>query len=406
LEIEWARMPKDAETDADFAAYEAKHRDTIAKLREATKRPGLGALIVLDGKDEDQLLATGMRLHYMTISQNACIVLLSQARRAAADGDFDTAMADVIAVLKLARQFQEQPFLVSGLQTMTYANMAYEAINQLVRDYGAELTATQLRDLAHAVASVELDWSWWIKSERLLSRDMMQRLFTDDGRGDGHFIGKGLELLGDIVNGDLSRNCALAAISPVAIASRREMTDFFERYFDEVIARGDQPVWEWQSPEPDDLWMRWSKFQQYKYFPLVMILPSTSGARRRIEQCRGLQGGVLVGLALEVYRREHGAWPESLDALSPQYLPRVPVDRMTGKPLRYVVRDDRPVVYSVGADLDDDGGRWPAGRSAEWDASPGGIWEGSQRVDGDWVLWGGEEKVDEEGSPEANSLSL
>ena len=44
---------------------------------------------------------------------------------------------------------------------------------------------------------------------------------------------------------------------------------------------------------------------------------------------------------------------ERLDQLVPDLLPAVPADRLDGQPIRYVVRDGRPVVYSIGRDRND-----------------------------------------------------
>ena len=64
-----------------------------------------------------------------------------------------------------------------------------------------------------------------------------------------------------------------------------------------------------------------------------------------------------VAIALTLWKRRHGQWPERLEQLVPDLLPAVPPDRADGKPLRYVVRDGQAVVYSIGQDRDDDGGR-------------------------------------------------
>jgi hypothetical protein len=58
--------------------------------------------------------------------------------------------------------------------------------------------------------------------------------------------------------------------------------------------------------------------------------------------------------AIHLYRNAHGQLPDHLEALVPVYLESVPLDPYDNKPLRY----DRAklVVYSVGANLTDDGG--------------------------------------------------
>ena len=64
-----------------------------------------------------------------------------------------------------------------------------------------------------------------------------------------------------------------------------------------------------------------------------------------------------VALAVERFRLEHGALPDSLDALVPRYIDAIPEDPFTGKPLLY--RKLEPAgyaVYSVGEDSTDNQG--------------------------------------------------
>ncbi len=63
-----------------------------------------------------------------------------------------------------------------------------------------------------------------------------------------------------------------------------------------------------------------------------------------------------VALALGGYHAEHGKYPADLNALVPGYLEKLPVDFATGRLPVYRVEDGVAVVYSLGADLDDDGG--------------------------------------------------
>jgi hypothetical protein len=63
-----------------------------------------------------------------------------------------------------------------------------------------------------------------------------------------------------------------------------------------------------------------------------------------------------VGLALAAHKADSGDWPESLDALSPEYLRAVPADRFAGRPLVYRRHDGGYLLYSVGPNLEDDGG--------------------------------------------------
>jgi hypothetical protein len=65
----------------------------------------------------------------------------------------------------------------------------------------------------------------------------------------------------------------------------------------------------------------------------------------------------IVACALERYRLANGQFPETLNAISPQYLEKMPLDVITGEPLKYRrTTDGQFVLYSVGWDEKDDGG--------------------------------------------------
>ena len=64
-----------------------------------------------------------------------------------------------------------------------------------------------------------------------------------------------------------------------------------------------------------------------------------------------------VAVALERYRLAHGEYPESLDALAPRFIAKVPHDVIGGQPLKYRrTSDGQFVLYSVGWNEKDDGG--------------------------------------------------
>lgn len=63
-----------------------------------------------------------------------------------------------------------------------------------------------------------------------------------------------------------------------------------------------------------------------------------------------------VALAIGGYHAEHGAYPPDLHALVPAYLDSLPTDFATGELPVYKVEDGAAIVYSLGTDLEDDGG--------------------------------------------------
>jgi len=66
--------------------------------------------------------------------------------------------------------------------------------------------------------------------------------------------------------------------------------------------------------------------------------------------------GLLAVVALELYRHAQGAYPETLEALTPDYAEAVPMDAYAAEPFRYSLKDGAYQMYSVGRVAGDDGG--------------------------------------------------
>ncbi len=64
-----------------------------------------------------------------------------------------------------------------------------------------------------------------------------------------------------------------------------------------------------------------------------------------------------AGLACRLFKNKNGRYPESLDELVPGLLAEVPIDPFTGKPMVYRREGEGFIVYSLGSNQKDDGGR-------------------------------------------------
>ena len=412
------------------------HVDALAVLRQASVRPELGFPVwsmdqsfspedrrVLPelgrNLDESKLgpptfeplsdrWLMGTRLPHLPPMRVSARILALDARKAAMDGDNVTSYEDIAAILKMSHHFEEQPFLVNGLVALAVQRLAYGTVQRVLAEHAAILSDDQLRDLAHAMAAGEVDWHRAYDGERFSFCDVVQRLYTDDGHGDGRITDEGLRAFTAFGNqpdidkstglkdwrmqfGDLAID-AVAPASLYIMASRGEIVAMYERFIGQQEATLDQPLWEIEPNAMEQELEGWSTIERTRYLPITLLFPALSSIRLTIEAGRGMRDGVLVGIALELYHREHVAWPKTLDELATKYLPSVPVDRFNGKQLHYKIVDDRPLVYSVGADGDDDSGRVPLYDEGKPDgelASPKSL-KSMPKVsppDGDWVIW-------------------
>src|SRR4029079_8646833 len=184
----------------------------------------------------------------------------------------------------------------------------------------------------------------------------------------------------------------------MAIAGRKEMTGEYDRITDRALPRLGEPYWIWKNQPSLDSEVKAitdGPISRFRYFFVMLLTPSYDTFLNRVVASDGNRDGMFIGLALELYHREHGKWPESLGELSPKYLPTLPPDPITGGPLHYKVVGDRPIVHSVGVDGDDDGGRLAKNKDGELCpeyAAPNYFGKDHETVriserDGDWVIW-------------------
>ena len=88
-----------------------------------------------------------------------------------------------------------------------------------------------------------------------------------------------------------------------------------------------------------------------------MLLHSRPYMAKRFAYGQASVDPARVAIALERYRLARGEFPESLDALAPRFIEKIPHDVINGEPLRYHrTGDGQFVLYSVGWNEADDGG--------------------------------------------------
>jgi len=103
-----------------------------------------------------------------------------------------------------------------------------------------------------------------------------------------------------------------------------------------------------------------------------MLVPSLAGSARRFAYGQTAVDLARVACALERYRLANNQFPETLEALAPKYLEKLPHDLITGQPLKYRRTDDgRFLLYSVGWNETDDEGQVGLGKAGNLDISKG-----------------------------------
>ncbi len=94
-------------------------------------------------------------------------------------------------------------------------------------------------------------------------------------------------------------------------------------------------------------------------FMAGIMVPAITGVAKRSFSAATAAELAHLSCALELYHKKEGDYPGSLAALVPDYLAEVPVDRFSpsGDPIQYRRDGDRYLLYSVGQNRTDEGGK-------------------------------------------------
>lgn len=342
----------------------------------------------------DQLMAQSLLSvllpHLSRIRQTANL-LAADMRLAASEGDAARVLASYRALIGMARQCIQTPIVVNQLVGLGMLALADETLLETNQRKPGSLSSCRV-DLLHAMASAgPLMWKMAVAGERAMFLDMIQRVYSDNGKGDGTATLDGLRVMAampPLVAGsrggirDVSAAESLLLPAAVAVmASRRDVTEQADRMYSLAEEDAARPLWV-KLHEPsraETLGREWraSTLSNIRYALPAIMAPSLGRASMVFDRTRALHEAAMVAMALEAYRDKTGRYPATLAELVPHYLPAAPLDYSTGGPLRYKLVDGKPLLYGLGKDGVDDGGVW-TDKKTRWPGVPD---------TGDWVLY-------------------
>ncbi|MDG2030324.1 MAG: hypothetical protein P8J45_04900 [Phycisphaerales bacterium] len=415
-------------TPEALRAWYLEQQAVLQRIRAGLERPHLGAFYELnppsDPADRIFLLEPAERLAYeqtdwarepvlflsielplplLSPLRNLSIFLVGDATLAASAGDGARAVADFRALHRLARQLNDRQMMIEQLVGSSILALAIQSERRLLTTYPQSFTNDDLETLARVLAAsradgIRLD----LNGERDVFRELVQRLYSDDGQGDGVYMARhaaGLALLAQGTGGGLTAGVFGTVLEPVfgmLVLKRREAMELHGAYMDMLFQTATTPLHDidWDQcdlmvtcVEPKSS----GPLASVETFPVNLLAspPPDSIVHWHLLAAKEAANEVIV--ALLRYQRLEGVWPKTLEALVPEYLASVPLDCYDGTPLKYAVRDGRPLLWSVGANRTDESARVPAA-SAGNDAAarvferPDAL---SQAAPGDWILWRG-----------------
>ncbi len=416
----------------DMVAFLSENEASLDLIREAASKPGMGYVVGHTPQTEDDALwpvnafgpldpnsiwdtsIIGLLLPQLGVTRSMAKIVSSDIGMEAERGNSERVVSGFVAMFGMAKHARETPTLISDLVAASIVGLACRTIEDLLRDQPELFSELQLRELMQHLSSltgegVDNVLHIRVETERKMMLDIIQRIYTDDGNGNGHLTAGGYRQLdGHILSTrSIPKGLLLDLAVPfvtAGIADRKEVTDEVNRLMDRAEAESLLPLWKIQvsyesvDDEIDRLSgnMGWST----KYVFIGSLLPAFGRAHANSERITMRRNALLAAIALELYRRDHnGNYPAMLEDLVPVYISSVPVDQFVGTAIGYVVSADhqKATLYSVGADLDDDGGKRPVDDPQnKFDVD---TWYGPEpghEPDGDWIIWESEVRDEEE----------
>lgn len=252
-----------------------------------------------------------------------------------------------------------QEFLIGVLVSCAVDALTLEQVRFAILEH--RLTPETLRALDEIIRTCDQRraMTFAVKAERIGQQDMIQRLFTDNGDGNGH-IAPRPKLRSDLgLTPGGTPTGIVATLASFVIADRKENEAALDRFRDaalQILTKGET------SNADLSFTSILAKYSKFEYPILYVLAPALGKALSTALAVEADVHATRILIALDLYKHDKGQPPTTLDALVPMYLDSLPPDSISGKAWVYKVLpapDDLGrlfLFYSVGTDGVDNGG--------------------------------------------------
>ncbi len=326
-------------TRAIIQAYLKDHADALKLLHQAGEKKGCR----FDLNFEDGL---GMMLPHLGKTRAAARLLALQAIERTAAGQTEQAAEALIAGLRLGGALENEPVLISGLVRIACDAIIMEQVQRWASRCRPK--AETLKRVETALAEeVDPDMvKHWILGERCFGMDAYRTYVLGPNRAAG------IEQMAGVL--PAGGGGAFLRVIPDAYFKMDMLAyiDLMNGYLDAL-----------RQPYPQSL-IRAAhvgqdmEHQIPRYYIIVrMLLPALGRVFSEGQRHMARMESARLALAVLRYRAKHERLPETLDALVPEVLDALPPDPFNAEPLRYKQDADGFVIYAVGENGEDDGGK-------------------------------------------------
>jgi len=293
--------------------------------------------------------------------KNIAQALTWQIRYKAYRVDTKSALKECIVLQKFANHLQGKGLLVEqlfgiGIEALAHRN-TFMILAKVDVPGGVLKNVQEELEEIYAKHSVIIN----LEGEKALWYDLVQRGFTDDGKGGGRVLKNGLPLVFK------DAKSSLTGFFLWDYPDRRDVTNTIDKYFHEAKDLIAKTPWQLHAR---GLTKKWNEIGK-ECFILKMIGPAYGSFGQLGWRVKTARLGLLTVLAVLRYEKEKEKYPNDLEELvAAGYLKELPMDPYTDKPLIYKNTGDNFMLYSVGLNFEDNGGqvyRDEEGKPRLWD---------------------------------------
>lgn len=364
--------PWSAKKFPDVAAWLEKNEKPLALAIEATKRPRYYYPLVAQRKaGKSQGLLTAL-LPGVQKCRGLGSALIVRAMLRMHEKKIDEAWNDLLAVHRLARLVGRGGTLIEGLVGVALDNIACNADLAFIE--AAKLDSKKLKQCLVDLKALPpmprmadkmnlAERFWFLEFVMMLDRDGVEQLKQVMAKENDATT----KLLAKIAFTDIQWDSAMRASNKFydRLHAAMSLKERSARERAMTLVERDIKVLKGSISNIEDVLARITRAPNHaeakgKYLGDLMIcllMPAVAKVQTAADRIEQMERNLHVAFALAAYKSDNGSFPMTLEALAPKYLAKAPNDLFSEKALIYRTTEKGYLLYSVGVNGKDDGGR-------------------------------------------------
>ena len=330
----------------------------------------------VDKPDRSEFPSFNMVLPQLASLRQATRIIASDMMMAVEKADGERATRDAEAIIALSIHAQEGRILIGDLVGMSIRSIVVNRILMALEWKPNTFTDSQLKRLQNALRSVPRalerpDFTY----ERLMFEDIVQRLYTDDGHGDGRFAPqwKQLRLISALESMSGGNNGKKQGVTTqftllaswlsqpfafYAIAGRKEALDHYDASMKRLASQPNDSLNDTvtASAIADEKFVESMTAYGARFFLEGILMPALGKVAFNFQIERANRDACVISIAAELYHRANKKWPASAKDLAPLCNDNAPRDSWNGKSILMETDANGFRMWSVGRDGVDDRG--------------------------------------------------